>query len=1146
MGTQIQSYGITDFSGNNDILNISHPEIIEEIHRSYIEAGADIITTNTFNSNAVSQTDYGCEDLVYKLNFEGARIARRATEGSGKIIFVAGSIGPTSKSLSLSPDANAPEFRNCDFDDLAATYKEQVRGLIDGGVDLLLIETVYDGLNAKAALYAVATVQEEKDTDLPVMLSMTINDKSGRMLTGQSIEALFTSVAMYPLLSFGFNCSFGGADLYPFIERLSGTLPCYLSVYPNAGLPNEMGGYDEKPEFTASVIADMAKNGLINIAGGCCGTTPDHIRQIKKAVDGCAPRKLPEIQTESTVSGLNKVVISRRNNFVNIGERTNVAGSAKFAGLIREKKYAEAAKIAAGQIRNGASIIDINTDDAMLDSAEEMQTFLRYIAGEPDIASVPFMIDSSDWKTILNGLKNIQGKPIVNSISLKEGEDEFLRKAKEIKRMGAAVVVMAFDEKGQATDYENKIAICSRAYKLLTEKAGYSPYDIIFDVNVLTIATGIAEHNNYAVDFINAVKWIKSNLKGCLTSAGVSNLSFAFRGNNIVREAMHSVFLYHAIQAGLDMAIVNPAMLQIYDDIEPSLLRAVEDVVMNKDDDATERLTLIADNIRNQKNSNANKAVDTETWRNLPINERLLHALVKGTTEYLAVDLKEILADSSSPIAVIEGPLMEAMDKIGSLFSEGKMFLPQVVKSARVMKEAVDILQPAIEEFNLNNDSVRSRKKMVIATVKGDVHDIGKNIVNIILSCNDIEVVDLGVMIDNERIISAALECDADLIGVSGLITPSLSEMENLCMQLAKRKMRLPLIVGGATTSPLHTAVKLANIYDRVIYGGDASRTAGIVKKVLADSEGFFEELHAEQQKLCKIYASKSSDIIDYTFAKQRAPKFSPESFVLPESFGEHNLLVNNLDVRDLLPLIDWTAFFRFWGFKGAYPEMIYSDKEAEKLYEAAVDMLGGIIVDQSFQASLTARFFNAYSEDDCIVLDGEHVFPMLRQQNNIDTCYSLADFVKPKEINGYSAVGLFCLKIEDLEKSCDGQEFNKLLRDSLRVRCTETLAEWMSQKLSEGKNLLRPAFGYSTCPDHSMKRDVFALIEAEKNIGVTLTETYGIIPSTAICGMLIAHPEARYFNIPEIGKDQFEVYCGKRRMTEEEGRKLLNHILKF
>ena len=1125
-GTALQQFRLTEadfrgeefarhpipLKGNNDVLNITRPDVIRQVHQNYIDAGADIIETNTFNANAISQTEYGCTEWVERFNLEGARLAKEvASACKEREIYVAGSIGPTDKSLTLAPDPDQPTYRIVNFDTLANAYAGQVAALIEGGVDLLLVETIYDGLNAKAALYAIAIVQEEKGTNLPVMLSATVNDKSGRTLTGQSLEALFTSLSHYPILSFGLNCSFGAKELHHFLRELAPRIPCYISIYPNAGLPNEMGEYDESPEFTALCLQNMAKEGLINIAGGCCGTTPDHIRAIANALKDIPPRKVPTPTHQLKVSGLDTVVVDKElNNFINIGERTNVAGSAKFARLIREKNYTEAATIARKQIEAGASIIDINMDDAMLDGTAEMERFVRIISNEPDIAKAAFMIDSSKWETILAGLKNTQGKCIVNSISLKEGEEEFLYKAKEIQRLGAAVVVMAFDEEGQATTFQRKIDICQRAYNLLTTQAGFTPENIIFDVNILAIGTGIEEHNNYAVDYIEAVRWIKQNLKGCRTSGGVSNLSFSFRGNNTVREAMHSVFLYHAIRAGLDMAIVNPAMLQVYDEIDPVLLKAVEDVVLNRTPEATETLLSLAEKYKETKGEV--KTVQQEEWRNHSLEERLGHALIKGITDYLTDDLQEALTQYTSPVEIIEGPLMKGMERVGQFFGEGKMFLPQVVKSAKVMKEAVHILQPEIERHNASGQNITRRPRVVIATVKGDVHDIGKNIVNIVLTCNNLEVIDLGVMVDNQSIIKAAKEHGADIIGVSGLITPSLGEMENLCELLQKEQLQIPLIVGGATTSTVHTAVKLAPKYDYcVVSGGDASRTVGIIKRLLSDRENYIREIKDEQENIRTLYNRHQQKQISLEEARRRAPRYDWDH-VTPTTFGEHNLLVKRLNLEDLVEKIDWTPFFHFWGFKGKYPEIIYTNDEADRTYQAALDMLGKVIAGNEFDASIIVRFFDAYSENEDIVLDGQHRFTMPRQQTDLEECLSLADFVIPKE-KGIGSVGLFCLKVKDDHQCNDCHDFEHLLRESLCARLAEACAEWMQEKINEGTHVIRPAFGYPTCPDHAMKKLAFDILDAPAQIGVQLTEGYSIYPSTSLCGMLISHPKAKYFS---------------------------------
>ena len=1157
MGTAIQQYGLTEeafrgeefrghsvpLKGDNDILNLTCPEVIREIHRAYIAAGADIITTNTFNSNAISQEEYRLTESVYRLNREGARIAREeadAAEG-GHTVYVAGSMGPTSRTLSLSPDADRPEYRPVDFDTLAATYEEQAEGLIDGGADLLLVETVFDGLNAKAALYAIERVQRRKRTALPVMLSATVNDKSGRTLTGQSLSALYTAVAHYPLFAFGLNCSFGATDLLPFIQALDREVACPLSVYPNAGLPNAMGEYDESPALTAACIRQMAEEGLVNIAGGCCGTTPAHIAAIRQALAGVPPRRLPEFPRVLAVSGLERVIVDKEHyNFVNVGERTNVAGSAKFAKLIRAKAYEEAAQIARRQIEDGASVIDINMDDAMLDSAAEMETFVRYISNEPDIARAALMIDSSDWGTLLAGLKNAQGKCIVNSVSLKEGEDSFVEKAREIRRLGAAVVVMAFDEQGQAVTYERKIEICARAFRLLQEQAGFRAEDIIFDANILAVGTGMEEHNRYAADYIRAVAWIKKNLPECRTSGGVSNLSFAFRGNNPVREAMHSVFLYHAIRAGLDMAIVNPGMLQVYDEIEPRLLQAVEDVVLDRRSDATERLIEVAEEIKGRQAA-AQGGTTAEEWRGRPLAERLAYALAKGRTEFLERDLQEALEAYGSAVAVIEGPLMQGMEQVGALFGEGKMFLPQVVKSAKVMKSAVELLQPEIEKSNQEKKQTPvQRPRILLATAKGDVHDIGKNIVHSVLTCNNYEVIDLGVMVENRRIVEAAREYGADIIGVSGLITPSLSEMEGLCEALQREGLNIPLIVGGATTSSVHTAVKLAPKYGYcVVHGGDASRTATLVKRLLTDREGTIYRIREEQEEIRRQYYAGKAPLLPYREALTHAPAFPAESYAQPDGFGEDNLTGKHIGLETFMGYIDWTPFFHFWGFKGKYPEIVYSNEEAERIYESALKVLSETVTDGSFDASVIVRFFDAHAENDDIVLANGCRLPMLRQQTG-DSCLSLADYIS-SDAGRKSAVGLFVLKVEDTRRTKEDKEFDRLLRESLCARLTEALAEWMQEQVSGGVRMIRPAFGYSACPDHSLKQLVFEQLDAPTQIGVSLTESYAIVPTTALCGLLIAHPEARYFSIGAIGKDQLEDYCTRRHISWEEGKRLLN-----
>ena len=1276
-----------------------------QIHKDYIAAGAEIITTNTFSSTGISQKEYGTADKVYDLNKCGAQIARQAAEEAGNCksgdsarrVIVAGSIGPTIKSLSLSPDVTKPEYRNISFDEMAAAFREQAEGLIDGGVDVLLLESCYDGLNAEAALYAIHQAQEEKGTDIPVMVSATINDKTGRLLTGQKTEAFFTAISHYKLLTFGLNCSFGAKDLMPFVEELSKfcnnfyqnengreEMTCYkgcgISIYPNAGLPNEMGGYDETPEYTAACIKEVAAKGCINIAGGCCGTTPEHIRAIADALRDCKPRDFfscsenitPEIKgvvdvvekkeksvrrpnENLYVSGLENLLINREvNNFINIGERTNVAGSAKFAKLVGEQNWGEAAKIAVKQIENGATVIDINTDDTMLNSSELMQSFLRYIAGEPEIAKVPLMIDSSNWETILAGVKNCSGKCIVNSISLKDGEEEFVHRATELFYLGAAVIVMAFDEEGQALTYERKIQICRRAYDILTRRVGFAPSDIIFDCNILTIATGMPEHDNYAVDFIRAVRWIKENLPGAKTSGGVSNLSFAFRGNNKVREAMHSVFLYHAIAAGLDMAIVNPSMLQVYDDIEPDLLSCVEAVVMNDSSKLTtvsgvasvssrtptELLVELATKIKEEELAAKQASLGLQVSKDAAVSgertERsdfkragisnsaepediaaiLKHKLIKGDFTDIEDLLTQALKEISSPVSLIEGPLMSGMEAVGKMFGEGKMFLPQVIKSARVMQAAVSFLQPFIEKYNneeqaanhdlsknavegvdcesaeyrsstpsVENKNILSQPVIVLATAKGDIHDIGKNIVSIILTCNNFKVIDLGVMVDNQKIVDEAIKNRADLIGVSGLITPSLKQMENLAALLEENKGRMlkelgyliPLAVGGATTSAVHTAVNIAPLYSgTVVYGGDASKAAVVYKKLVNDFGGHarvFANLSVDRE-LCNEPAAKSgtvncgnnripdnylpgnySAIIKYeqreirrsykwrnirklTVAEARAmaPHFSPDSFVQPENYGANNLFAKNLNLGDIVVEIDWTGFFNFWGFKGKYPEVAYKNEEAEKLYDQALACVAEMTVDGSVEASVMLKFFDAVSavdgEQDVIRLFDKKlvgVIPVPRQVVEGSEYLSLADFIS-KDIP--SRVGIFVLKIEDRRaEQLDHKSFEYLLRYSICARLAEALAGWMQAQVStvaaEGTadsgqssgaaqtlHIIRPAFGYPVCPDHSLKRVVFNILRVQDRLDIKLTESDAIIPTTSICGMLIAHPDARFFDV--------------------------------
>ena len=1150
MGTSIQSLGLQEedfrgafftnhhvpLRGNNDVLNLTKPEVIRQIHRAYIDAGADLITTNTFNSNAYSQKEYGMEDFVADLNYQGALLARRVADECGeRTVWVVGTMGPTSKTLSLSPDVNRPESREADFDTLAATYKVQAENLLKGGADILMLETCFDALNAKAALYAIQLVGEEMGFTVPVMISATINDRSGRTLTGQTLDAFYTSISHYPLLSFGINCSFGVSELEPFIEHLSQTLPCYISLHPNAGLPNEMGEYDQTPEYMARHMKTIAQKGILNIAGGCCGTTPDHIRALAESLKGIQPHRLNPRKEHLTVCGLENVVIDRREKlFTNIGERTNVAGSRKFARLIAEKNYEEAAQVASKQINDGADVIDINFDDAMLDSAHEMETYLRYISNDPLIAKAAFMIDSSDWATVISGLKNTQGRCIVNSISLKEGEEAFLRKAREAARFGAAVVVMAFDETGQATTFERKIAVCERSFNLLLQHHILNPWDIIFDVNVLSVGTGIEEHNNYGKDFIAAVGWIKENLKGALTSGGISNLSFAFRGNNRVREAMHSVFLYHAIKAGLDMGIVNPSMLQIYDQIEPQLLKSTEDVILNRYDGATEVLIQLAATI---KEGASKEQTPHEEWRNLPVKERLIHALSNGVSEYLAADLKEALDSSDyNPVQLIEGPLMEGMEKVGVLFGEGKMFLPQVVKTAKVMKQAVTILQPQIEEQNALQGSSKLRPKIVFATAKGDVHDIGKNIVCIVLNCNNFEVVDLGIMVDNNTIIETAMKEKADLIGVSGLITPSLKEMEQLCTMMEERHLQIPLIVGGATTSPMHTAVKLAERYSYcVAHGGDASYCSILAKRLMTDRENTIATIKAHQETLRKAYAERHRKLISYEQANRNAPHLASCSAyqkVKPMPVTSFEPSIDELE-----PLIDWRQLQRFWGFKVSVPDTDPGRQEAARLLEDAKHMLETCKKKHDLYVGAVIRVTPARREQNDVVLTDGLRLPMLRDQHEAKVSRSLADYFSEEEA---AQIGLFCTTAQDTDCPSDEKSYEYLMRQALCARLAEAATVWLQKKIYGTQHVIRPAMGYPICPDHSLKREVTSYLHASEKIGIQLTASYSINPATSVCGFFIEHPDADYFHVIA-DNEQLAEYSIRRGMDLEEVKKYLN-----
>jgi len=1191
MGTMIQNYKLDekeyrgsrfadypyDLKGNNDLLSITQPGIIQEIHEKYLEAGADIIETNTFNANRISLADYHMEDLSYEINLVSARIAKKTTikfteKNRNKPRFVAGSMGPTNKTASLSPDVNNPGFRAVSYDDLYEAYKEQANGLIDGGVDILLIETIFDTLNAKGI-------------NIPVMVSGTITDASGRTLSGQTTEAFLNSVSHLDLLTVGLNCALGAKDLRPYLEELSEKAPYYVSVHPNAGLPNQFGEYDETPEIMARQLKDFLDHGFANIIGGCCGTTPDHIREFVKLAGQADPRKKPENKHNLKLSGLEPLIVFEGSNFINIGERTNVSGSIKFARLIREEKYEEALSVARQQVENGAQVIDINMDDAMLDAESVMVEFLNLIASEPDIARVPIMIDSSKWSVIEAGLKCIQGKAIVNSISLKEGEDEFIKRASKIRDYGAATVVMAFDEKGQAASFERKIEICKRAYDILTSEVNFPPEDIIFDPNILTVATGMDEHNNYAVDFINAVKWIKKNLPYAKVSGGISNLSFSFRGNNVVREAMHSAFLYHAINAGLDMGIVNAGMLQVYDEIPKDLLKLVEDVILNRRKDATERLIAYAEKVKDSKE----EVIKIDAWRNEPVQERLKHALVKGIVDYIEDDVEEARNNYSRSLEVIEGPLMDGMNTVGDLFGSGKMFLPQVVKSARVMKKAVSRLLPYIEEEQGKDGKIKSAGKIVMATVKGDVHDIGKNIVGVVLACNNFEVIDLGVMVPAEKILQAAIDEKADLLGLSGLITPSLEEMVHVAKEMQRTGMNIPLLIGGATTSEIHTAVKIAPNYSApVIHVRDASKSVNVSASLISDEQkkSYADFVKTKYQKI-KIEhdaKKKSNSFISYTEAVKNKLRiqWSENDIVKPAFLG--NKFFYSYPLVDIRKYIDWTFFFHAWKINGKYPA-IFDDPvkgdEAKKLFDNANQLLDQIVDEKMLKANGVVGFYpaNSIGEDIEIYADNSRsetlaIFRFLRNQQqksgNLPNL-SLADFIAPREsgINDY--LGGFAVTAgkgleqwtEKFEKELD--DYNSILIKVLADRLAEAFAELLHERVrkefwgyAKGENLkpedllkekykgIRPAPGYPACPDHSEKRVLFDLLEAEQKPGIKLTENFAMYPAASVSGYYFAHPLSQYFNVGKIGKDQAEDYARRKKVNLAQIEKWLNVNLNY
>jgi 5-methyltetrahydrofolate--homocysteine methyltransferase len=1204
MGTMLQAAQLTeadfrgdrfnnhagDLKGNNDLLVITRPDLIGRIHTEYLDAGADIIKTNTFNANAVSQADYNLSALSYELNVAGARIARAAADAAtaknpAKPRFVAGDMGPTNRTLSISPDVNDPGKRAITFDELCAAYHDAARGLIDGGADLILLETAFDTLNLKAALFALGGLFDSIGRSLPVMLSCTITDKSGRMLAGQTPSAFAATVMHARPLSIGLNCALGAEAMRPYLQELSHIADCRISLHPNAGLPDAFGRYTDTPGIMANIVAGFADDGLINFAGGCCGTTPAHIRAIAQALEQRTPRTIPAKRDAMMLSGLEPLVIAPDSLFVNVGERTNVAGSAKFARLIREKNFTEALQIARDQVENGAQIVDVNMDDAMIDGPAAMHTFLNLVAAEPDICKVPFMIDSSRWEVLETGLRCMQGKCIVNSISLKEGDEKFLANAKLIRRYGAAMIVMAFDEQGQADTYERKIGICSRAYSLLVDKAGVDPHDIVFDPNIFAIGTGIDAHRRYAIDFIESVRELKRLFPACLVSGGVSNVSFSFRGNNVVREAINSVFLYHAIAAGMDMGIVNPGQLAVYEEIEPRLRSLVEDLIFDRDPEATEKL-LAYEGAASA--TSAAKGPDL-SWRTLGAAERLTHSLIKGITEFIDTDVAELLAEVGDPVRVIEGPLMDGMNRVGDLFGSGKMFLPQVVKSARVMKQAVAILTPLIEARKEGASALKGR--IVLATVKGDVHDIGKNIVGIVLQCNGWEVVDLGVMVPARDIIAKARELKADMIGLSGLITPSLEEMASVAAEMEREGFDIPLLVGGATTSKIHTAVKIASGYHgAVVHVKDASRAPGACASLAHPKlrRQFVTAIHQEQHELRERQKTIEQQVIIAPLDAARERKFSIDWTAYappaPRKAGVTRFEAIGVDV--LRPYIDWTFFFHAWGLHAAYPGVLTHEKfgvDAKALWDDAQRMLDRIIAEKLFVPCGVAGIVPAASSGEAITLFSGSAarqplgtITTLRQQvdgPDHPPLRALADFIAPATpVNAAPDwLGMFAVTAgHDVETaarafSSAGDDYSAILLRLLADRLAEAAAEWLhervrrevwgyaaNEKLDAAELFkctyrgIRPAPGYPACPDHSGKKLIFDVLDINRHCGITLTDSFAMDPVASVCGYYFAHPESHYFGIGRIGRDQLEAYATRTGIPLEEAKHRLASLLGY
>ena len=1198
-GTHIQSLGLeesdfrgkrfadwpTDLKGNNDLLCITQPERVIQMHQKFLEAGADIISTNTFNSNAPSQSDYGTESLVAELNLTAANLARQVADeyskATGSPRFVAGILGPTNRTCSISPDINNPGTRNTSFDNLAETYSEAAQALITGGVDLLLVETIFDTLNAKAALYAIGPLA--KAAGVPLMISGTITDASGRTLSGQTLEAFYNSIRHVEPLTIGLNCALGASELRPYVEELARLSETYTSVHPNAGLPNELGEYDDTPENMAKIIGDFTKEGWVNLVGGCCGTTPEHIQSIVKTVSQFQPKTFSKNKKFCRLSGLEVLNISPDSLFVNVGERTNVTGSAKFRKLIEGDDYEAAINIALDQVNNGAQIIDVNMDEGMLDSEAAMDQFLKLVASEPNIARVPIMIDSSRWSVIEAGLKCVQGKGIVNSISLKEGEEIFLQQANEIRRHGAAVVVMAFDEEGQADTVERKAAICARCYELLVQKVQFPPEDIIFDPNIFAVATGIAEHDDYGVAFIEAIRQIKDTLPHVKISGGVSNISFSFRGNNPIREAMHSVFLYHAVTAGMDLGIVNAGQLAVYEEIPKILRNAAEDVILNRTSDATEKLVVLADEFRDDKPKNNPKK--NEKWRSWSVKKRLEHALVHGNDSYIVEDTEEARCKTDRPLNVIEGPLMDGMNIVGDLFGSGKMFLPQVVKSARVMKKAVAHLMPFIEQ---NENGVPAKAKIVIATVKGDVHDIGKSIVAIVLQCNNFEVTDLGVMVPSEKILATANEINADLVGLSGLITPSLDEMTHVAGEMERKGFSIPLLIGGATTSPAHTSVKIDPAYSGpVVYVKDASRSVGVVQSLVGSRQkAFIEQTKKEHVTRRRRHEDKRSRKTNLALTQARKNKLTLdwEEYIPPKPKSIDIQTFSDYSLQELSALIDWMPFFNAWEFRGRFPQILddpQAGEAARDLYDDATQLLEKVIAEKWLSASGVLGFFPATSIGDDIEIYSDETrsntlakLHHLRQQKSKRTDLSndcLSDLIAPQNINLPDYIGGFAVTaglglekhVARLESQQD--DYNAIILKALADRLAEAFAERLHQRvrtefwgyspdedlknkdlIEESYRGIRPAPGYPACPDHTEKETLWQLLKVEQTTGIRITDAYAMLPMASVSGWYFSHPKSRYFSVGKIDRDQAEDYATRKGWTAKQTERWLSANLNY